>query len=256
MARIKETDLAEPVIYFFENLGFNVYSEVKLQGGRDYTADIVLEKNGIKTVIELKTGLTDVLISQALRWKTYANNVMVVIPISRVKRSEFKMEILENHGIGVLELDLKAFNEAKVENNTTLKYQSFNQLLEPKAQQPHTKYFNQLVLYEEHKYWAVAGSQSSSDRPKVSSYTLVMFSVYECLRNARKEYINDGWVTVKDLSDYVIANTDSRAVKAYSNIKQSIYQGLTRFETGDVKKIKVGRFVYFKIMSESDKYLL
>lgn len=76
---MKETELYKPVKELFEELGYEVYSEVK-------DMDVVAIKNDEKTIIELKTSFNLKLILQAIKRQKISQNVYIAIPIPEFKK--------------------------------------------------------------------------------------------------------------------------------------------------------------------------
>lgn len=80
-----ETDLAEPVIAYLEDMKWEVYQEVEPKRYGD-VADIVAVQNGRVWVIELKKTLSLEVIAQADEWRPVAHYVSIATPVSYRRR--------------------------------------------------------------------------------------------------------------------------------------------------------------------------
>lgn len=99
MTRIKETDLAQVVIAWLQDLRWDVYQEVTGAPGR---ADIVARQGPLLWVIETKSTFGLHVLGQANSWRPHAHRVSVAVPYSRMVAAPFAGEVLRNFGIGLL----------------------------------------------------------------------------------------------------------------------------------------------------------
>jgi hypothetical protein len=121
---MKESELAEYIIRYFEKQGFECYKEVSKNGrGGSSRNDcyFVRKENGeiVETIaVETKMSLNTQVIYQANVWKKLSHRTYVAVP--KAKRKDHKMrkflyDICKNYlGVGVLELDLNAFRVSEV----------------------------------------------------------------------------------------------------------------------------------------------
>jgi hypothetical protein len=102
--KITEVKLAEPIVAYLENSGYDVYQEVKVHGG---CADIIAVKDGEVTVVEVKTSLTISLLHQAHGWNAWANRIYIAVPYTRDKARYFAYRVCRDYGLGVLLVNKK-----------------------------------------------------------------------------------------------------------------------------------------------------
>lgn len=254
----KESDLYKPLKAYLEIGNWEVYSEV--EDSRGYRrADIVATRDNKLMVIEMKTTLTFKLIEQAIAWKGSADYIYIAVPRAKTERSWLAMDILEQNGIGIMEIDYDTYLEQE-------NLQKLNQLFKLRKKATYgveATNLRKLVvtnrrtfanLTDEHKTWAVGGS-ATGETKYVTSYSLLMFDVYSYLRDIREKDINDGWVDSFEIWNHLKENSKPNVVKHYSNPRTSIVQALTSFETNDIESIRMGNRRYFRIMEGSSKYL-
>lgn len=94
---MKETDIAETIVIWLEERGWDVYQEVT---GTYGIADIVAKKNDECWVVECKTTFSTAVIEQALRWDETTEYISIACPMPRRKAPRRLIRLLENHGIG------------------------------------------------------------------------------------------------------------------------------------------------------------
>lgn len=104
-----EAVLAAPVVDYLNDLHWEVYQEVKVNGCSSI-ADIVAVQGKRIWIIEVKTSFSLALIAQAMAWEGYAHWVSVAVP--KPKRPSYKTlecgrKILKHYGIGMLMVDTK-----------------------------------------------------------------------------------------------------------------------------------------------------
>ena len=144
---MKESELAEKIIYYLEGKGYTSYKEVSMRGkGGNARSDcyFVKEINGeIETIaVETKMSMTLKVIEQSDRWKKHANQVYVCVPtVGRKgwKSRRFAIKMCKALGIGVFEFGANGIKESNIE------------IINEKAKMP--------PLYEEQKN-SVAGNDS------------------------------------------------------------------------------------------------
>jgi hypothetical protein len=114
--KLREIDIAKPVVAYLQARGWTVYQEVELLFG---IADIVAELDGKLWVVEVKNSLSLALIAQANRWLGSTHWVSLAIPrrnnsvpLSEARR--FGMQLLEERGIGVFVVDFSTNTQGRV----------------------------------------------------------------------------------------------------------------------------------------------
>lgn len=105
---MKETELYKPVKELFEELGYDVFSEVN-------DIDVVATKNDEKAIIELKTSFNLKLILQAIKRQKISQKVYVAIPMPEFKKrfsKDFKDKeyLLRRLELGLIFVSLKTKN--------------------------------------------------------------------------------------------------------------------------------------------------
>ncbi|MEQ2561268.1 hypothetical protein [Sutterella wadsworthensis] len=255
---MKESELYIPVKNIFEPFGYEVYSEVE---GKWFSkrADVIVTKDDKLLAIEMKTSLSFQLIDQARFWMRFADFVYVAVPKSKSKRSETAMECLSALGIGLIEIDMVQYQKELNRNrDEILHYNKYATIsLQPRQNEVAKRdrqQFNNLT--EEHKTWAIGGSKSGTSK-YVTSYSLLMNDVYSYLREQLHNTDTDGWVTVKDIWEYIQENSRDIVKKHYrgKNPTASLKQALLKFEGDEMETIVLKNKWYVRISPDSTKYL-
>lgn len=255
---MKESELYIPVKNIFEPFGYEVYSEVE---GKWFSkrADVIATKDDKLLAIEMKTSLSFQLIDQARFWMRFADFVYVAVPKSKSKRSETAMECLSALGIGLIEIDMVQYQKELNRNrDEILPYNKYATIsLQPrqnKVSKRDRQQFNNLT--EEHKTWAIGGSKSGTSK-YVTPYSLLMNDVYSYLRKQLHNTDTDGWVTVKDIWEYIQENSRDIVKKHYQgkNPTASLKQALLKFEGDEMETIVLKNKWYVRISPDSKKYL-
>jgi hypothetical protein len=143
--KLGEQDLAEVVVQYLSDNGWDVYQEVELCS-HGIRADIVAICNGKVWVIECKTSLSMDLIGQCYNWLHYAHLVSAACPYARHRFSEI---ILDHFGIGLLHVNFK-YNK------------TCSEVLAPKIYRVPRGIATKILLnglHPEHKTFARAGTQ-------------------------------------------------------------------------------------------------
>ncbi len=103
MAHLKETALYLPIKAMFEQMGYEVKSEIT-------EADVVAHRNGEWLIIEMKTGFTLKLLHQASKRQKLCDNVFVAVPKWRGRSAwrVFKenVALCKQLGLGVISIDM------------------------------------------------------------------------------------------------------------------------------------------------------
>lgn len=97
----KESLVALGAVNYLNNLGFETYCEVEAGPG---IADIVAVKNKIIWVVEAKVNFGLAVIDQAIRWKSWANMVSVVVYGRSWARTPAGQAALKSTGVGLFEM--------------------------------------------------------------------------------------------------------------------------------------------------------
>jgi len=95
--KLREIDIAAPIVAYLKDLRWEVYQEVVLRGA---VADIVAVQCGIVWIVETKVAGSLALLYQARRWlrSSYASMVSVGVP-----RSKYEFgEVCRDLGVGIL----------------------------------------------------------------------------------------------------------------------------------------------------------
>lgn len=207
---MKETDLFEPIKKWLEDGGNEVYSEVRAK--RTFRrADVVGVHGGILTVVEMKTGISLDLIEQAVGWRNRAHYIYVAIPKPKTHLNEFARKLLQQHGIGILTVNLgdDAQSVSLYRNHKPkLNRRIVNDLSE--------------ALTEYHKNALPGGSSGGG---YVTTYSLTMMRIKEYLENelqTRRTRDREGWRTTNEILDDVTTH--------WSSPKPSLAHALREFE--------------------------
>lgn len=255
---MKESELYVPVKNIFEPFGYEVYSEVE---GKWFSkrADVIATKDDKLIAIEMKTSLSFQLIDQARFWIRFADFVYVAVPKSKSKRSETAMECLSALGIGLIEIDMVQYQKELNRNrDEILHYNKYATIsLQPRQNEVSKRdrqQFNNLT--EEHKTWAIGGSKSGTSK-YVTPYSLLMNDVYSYLREQLRNPDTDGWVTAKDIWEYIQENSRDIVKNHYKgkNPTESLKQALLKFEIDEMETIVFKNKWYVRISPASTKYL-
>ncbi|RQV94489.1 hypothetical protein EH221_07395 [bacterium] len=148
-----EVDLAKKVIEWLEEQHWDVYQEVMMISGR---ADIVAVRSGYVWTIETKTSMSFSVINQARVRKTHFKSIAV--PVSH-NRTELVREILNNFGIGFIEVD-----------------DFVRERIRPVLHRDYHKFSKQVIksLRPEHKYVLSAGSSGGG---YLTPYSMTMIDI-------------------------------------------------------------------------------
>lgn len=98
-----ETELAEPVIAWLEDLGWEVFQEVEAHAGGP-RADIVARRGPVVWAIEVKRSLSLKLLGQGHVWKQWAHRVSVAYPSGRRSTSAPALRLARLDGLGLIEV--------------------------------------------------------------------------------------------------------------------------------------------------------
>jgi hypothetical protein len=107
MEKLKEVDLAVPVIAWLEEQHWEVYQEVQFSSNR---VDIAAVRNNLLWAIECKTSMTFSVLEQAWRWPVHFRSVAV--PASKEERV-FVYHIAKHLQVGVLTVGLDGWLDGK-----------------------------------------------------------------------------------------------------------------------------------------------
>lgn len=230
---MKESDLYEPIKEYFEEMGYEVFSEVivRFAGGR---VDVVAYLHPAPVAVEMKTTLSIDLVEQAFERKNVFPLVYIAIPERRKEIAFWLQKHLRDHGIGILEVGPRGI---KVTQAARYK----KPLMQGRVKWDET-------LLPEHKTWLAGGSAGGG---YVTPYRLTMTGVRHFLSQARRQgemhmklanretlenpnlpSVYNGWRTVKEILDHCETH--------YRTPKSSLAQSLMNFEAEwcEVKKEK------------------
>lgn len=102
--KIREVDVAKPMVEYLKAIGYGVYQEVEIASGR---ADIIAVRGDILWIIEVKTSLSLALIEQAYNRVRVATAHYVSVAIPNSKLNSFAISLLKEKGIGVFVVDVE-----------------------------------------------------------------------------------------------------------------------------------------------------
>jgi hypothetical protein len=198
---IKESDLYQPVKRFLEDAGYEVYAEVepKLSGNWNARADVIGYNKPAVCIVEMKTSLSVELIEQAYKWLPHAHYIYVAVPWRKKKVPTFILKLLNNFGIGVLEVN--SYGRA-----VTTQRAKFNR--------PRHKHDWSRILLPQHQTWVEGGNAGGG---YVTPYKLTIERVKQYLsRNPHR------WFSMQEILDHCETH--------YSNPKNSLSKALREFE--------------------------
>jgi len=143
-----ETKLAEVIIQYLKEMGWEVYQEVQISSyGK--IADIVARQGNLIWILECKLSLSLTLIGQAKNWLRYGHYVSIVTPTKRSSTSYYIAEdILEHYGIGHFQVSNYGYNEEL----------SISQRISPKLNRKAMANYIVRYLTDKQKSWAKAGN--------------------------------------------------------------------------------------------------
>jgi len=104
----KETQVAEPIVAWLVEMGWEVFQEVATRHGAGGRADIVARKKRLLWIVEVKRGLDLSLLAQGHEWKGRAHMVSLAYPkgkLSKTRRVAQHFAGLE--GLGLIEVGKK-----------------------------------------------------------------------------------------------------------------------------------------------------
>ncbi|MCR8860367.1 hypothetical protein NQ113_24665 [Bacillus pseudomycoides] len=226
MARLKESDLFEPVKEWLEEQGYEVFSEVSPKYAGNRRADIIGKHGPAIAIVEMKTSLSLELLDQAYFWKRLGHYIYVAIPRRTKQVPVIIKEFLKKEGIGLLEIDMKS--------------KWIYQREKAKFNRPFYRIHWEEELLLEHKTWLTGGSAGGG---YVTTYKLAMEEVKGFLkrqygRDKMEKTNHEGWRTLKEILDHCETH--------YSQPKPSLSQALRKYEADWCEcKNEKGR-VYFR----------
>src|SRR4030065_1326652 len=142
IGRMKETDLAKPVINWLLDQHWEVYQEVQYSGP---IADIVAVRHGIMWIIECKTSYGFTVLQQASQWAVHYRSV--AIPREKYGYRRDYLVAQYYYRVGVMEVNSQ-YNDVREVIMAPLVYRKNNLV---------KQYLSQLT--ELHKTFAQAGSK-------------------------------------------------------------------------------------------------
>jgi hypothetical protein len=150
--KVKEIDIARPVVEYLKNLGWVVYQEVQIFSGGP-RADIIAKQGNILWVVEAKTTLTFSVVEQAEKWLTHVHRASVAVPSTKRRSGSYMQEFLLRHfGIGLFTVN-KGYRQGCDWSNYV------SEGLSPRLNRK-VHMTDRIInaLSEEHKEWCPAGS--------------------------------------------------------------------------------------------------
>lgn len=111
MTKLREVDVARPIVQGLQDSGWEVYQEVEPKRGKGGVADIVAKLGSVIWVIEVKAGLQLRLLEQAWEWRDFAHMVSIAIPKTNPKRGHRAAQLFcRNYGIGIIQVSAQTDN--------------------------------------------------------------------------------------------------------------------------------------------------
>jgi hypothetical protein len=113
--KFSESDLAEKIIHFLENLGWVSYKEVSIKGkgGGIRSDSYFVKREGDQVIeslsLETKLNLSLKVIEQADKWKNHANRCYICIPApkrNQRKSFQFGIKVCKQLNIGLFEVNM------------------------------------------------------------------------------------------------------------------------------------------------------
>lgn len=164
-----EQELAEHVIKWLKGKGYEVWEEVQPKRNASY-ADIVAQKDDELIIVECKKSYGASLISDAMKWVSYADRVAMAYP----KRNWRDRRILRAYKaiVGMYEIE-----EWEVDKSLHKPYVFVKK--EKRRDDPPLKNYITESLRPEHKEWAKAGSK---DAQRVTDFQLTKYHLIEYVK--------------------------------------------------------------------------
>ena len=193
-----EAELAEVIVRYLIDFGWDVYQEVELHG----IADIVAINDQITWVIETKRTFGLGVLSQANQWARVSNKVSIGIPIARMSHARsFGEHVARNLGIGVFQVSGTNIDQVREVVRPTLRRFKVQRL--------------RAALCSEQKTFAKAGN---AERRRWTPFK-------QTCDRLRREVDRSGSLPLKDL----IARVDhhyASAMSARGSLKKLIEDGV------------------------------
>jgi hypothetical protein len=221
MPKQSEKQLAEKVIAWLEEDGWDVYQEV--QGGTGLAvADIVAIKGPVYWVIEVKTALNLTVLAQAVRWAAYSHMKAVAVPNSRDSVAKrFGEVVAREYGVGILKV-----------GNYGVQYRPGGFESKPRQLKRLKK-----SIKPEHKTYAKAGTAGGSHW---TEYKGTVMEVKKYLRNKPGASMAEVITAI----DHHYSNDRSAKACLSRYIEEGIIKG--------IRKEKVGRKIHLFLEEGSD----
>lgn len=195
-----EADLAEVVVRYLTDFGWDVYQEVELHN----IADVVAVNDRIVWVIETKRTFGLGVLSQAQQWLRYANRVSIGVPVARRSDARnFGEYTARAFGIGVLQVSGPNIDQV-------------SETVRPKLQRFKAKRIRS-VLCPEQKTFAKAGN---AERKRWTPFKQTCERLRREVARSR-----DGLIPLKTLIEKVDHHYAS-ATSARGSLKKMIEEGV------------------------------
>lgn len=235
MARMKETELFEPVKQFFEDIGYEVYSEVSTRYTNRRVDIVAIHRNPtLVAVCELKTSLSLDLLLQAMSWKGYANYIYVAIPQPKVTPFS-ALELFQREGIGVLFVS-RLWDGTMGCTKLTYSNPRLFRRIAPNILDSLTEF---------HKNSPPGGSKGGGywtaykvTMERVKQYLETACSNDEMRARYDAEYSRDGWRTIEEILDHCETH--------YAQPKPSLSKALQQNYVDWCETKKIGKKLYFR----------
>jgi len=199
---ISEIELAEYVIKWLKEQGWEVYQEVQFNS----VADIVAVKDNKSWIIECKTAFGLYILEQAYNWWGCANYISIAVPSIKRKKQPILKPLTDSLKIGLITVSCKDW-----EGNRKIE-----ELFKPPLQD--ITYENIInYLNEKQKNWAKAGNNRGE---RYTKFKDTVYQIEEYLKNHPGSTMKE---VVKNIKHHY--SNDNNAQTA---IRQWIEQGIIK----------------------------
>jgi hypothetical protein len=156
-----EQELAETIVKYVEDQGWEVYHEVQGRYGMS-VADIVAIKDGKSWIIEIKRSFGLAVLEQAYEWRKSADFVSIAFPRKRAPwkkmMSNFAKKIISDHNMGVIVAQYDEYPAYLRRKAGELRIE-VKEHVKPQQNEVNSTLDISKVLTEHHKTFAKAGSR-------------------------------------------------------------------------------------------------
>lgn len=232
---MKETEVAEKVIEYMKNDGWEVFKEVYEPFNMYRRIDIVCKKHNILWAIECKSSINFKILMQGAKGKTYCHFASIAVPVVKDHdANSFTRQYCEERGIGMFVID-----EYTVKRGTGMigidEY-SVNCKVYPKYNRRNLSEYLLPNLHETYKSTdVIAGSRDSFWSP----YRQTIQNIVAILKK-------HGRLTKAELWEKLAGNHHWQGDSA----KHTMAAQILKHEKDIIKTEKVGKVLYFDLLTK------